>query len=148
MTVDSEAIFALVEGAADVPAALEELYGSMATAWLDERAPRSSSSPAASAGRSGSAGATPRPCSRPPRAALELVERYTGVSLDKHELDEGTLVTLRGRRRRPDDARSSSTARSRRSPSPPFARRRKAAPASSALAALTGGAVAVPARAR
>ena len=38
MTVDSEAIFALVEVADDVPRSLEELYGSMATAWLDERA--------------------------------------------------------------------------------------------------------------
>jgi glucosamine 6-phosphate synthetase-like amidotransferase/phosphosugar isomerase protein len=39
MTVDSEAIFALVEEADDRRAALEELYGSMATAWLDERVP-------------------------------------------------------------------------------------------------------------
>lgn len=39
MTVDSEAIFALVEEADDRREALEELYGSMATAWLDERVP-------------------------------------------------------------------------------------------------------------
>ena len=37
MTVDSEAIFALVEESSSRPAALEELHGSMAAAWLDER---------------------------------------------------------------------------------------------------------------
>ncbi len=37
MTVDSEAIFALAEAAGGDPSALEELRGSMATAWLDER---------------------------------------------------------------------------------------------------------------
>src|SRR5919198_3001466 len=37
MTVDSEAIFALAEAHEGRPEALEELRGSMATAWLDER---------------------------------------------------------------------------------------------------------------
>src|SRR5437667_2783051 len=37
MTVDSEAIFALAESAGGDASALEELRGSMATAWLDER---------------------------------------------------------------------------------------------------------------
>src|SRR5436853_4500762 len=37
MTVDSEAIFALVEAHDGRPEALEQLRGSMATAWLDER---------------------------------------------------------------------------------------------------------------
>src|SRR6187551_2019830 len=37
MTVDSEAIFALAEHAEGHPGALEELYGAMATAWIDER---------------------------------------------------------------------------------------------------------------
>src|SRR3954452_2757201 len=39
MTVDSEAIFALAEEANGLAGALEELRGSMATAWLDERQP-------------------------------------------------------------------------------------------------------------
>src|SRR5919199_491249 len=37
MTVDSEAIFALAEAHEGAPGALEQLRGSMATAWLDER---------------------------------------------------------------------------------------------------------------
>src|SRR4051794_10176037 len=37
MTVDSEAIFALAEAHQSDPSALEQLRGSMATAWLDER---------------------------------------------------------------------------------------------------------------
>ena len=40
MTVDSEAIFALAEAHEGAPGALEQLRGSMATAWLDERRPR------------------------------------------------------------------------------------------------------------
>ena len=39
MTVDSEAIFALAEERPGDARALEELYGAMATAWLDRRAP-------------------------------------------------------------------------------------------------------------
>ena len=39
MTVDSEAIFALAEEQRSRAKAFEELYGSMATAWLDERDP-------------------------------------------------------------------------------------------------------------
>src|SRR5205823_8833693 len=39
MTVDSEAIFALAEHAHGSARALEELRGSMACAWLDERRP-------------------------------------------------------------------------------------------------------------
>jgi glucosamine 6-phosphate synthetase-like amidotransferase/phosphosugar isomerase protein len=94
MTVDSEAIFALVEEAPHAPAALEELYGSMATAWLDERVPHTVS--------------LARGIGRPlwvghvrgavlfgsTLDALELVERYAGVSLEKHEVPEGTLLTL------------------------------------------------------
>src|SRR5436189_5284061 len=39
MTVDSEAIFALAEASDGSANALEQLRGSMATAWLDERRP-------------------------------------------------------------------------------------------------------------
>src|SRR3954449_4645755 len=38
MTVDSEAIFALIDDSPG-PQTLEELYGAMATAWIDERRP-------------------------------------------------------------------------------------------------------------
>ncbi len=95
MTVDSEAIFALVEISDDVPVSLEELYGSMATAWLDERAPETVFAARGlgrplwlGKGRSEVVFASTV-------AALELVERYTGVGLDKREIDEGTLLTLR-----------------------------------------------------
>src|SRR5215470_13214728 len=37
MTVDSEAIFALAEASGNDPHAFEQLNGSMATAWLDDR---------------------------------------------------------------------------------------------------------------
>jgi glucosamine 6-phosphate synthetase-like amidotransferase/phosphosugar isomerase protein len=96
MTVDSEAIFALVEAAADLTAALEQLYGSMAAAWLDERAPdtvyaaRGMGRPLwLGRGRSEVVFASTE-------AALELVERYTRIKLAKQEIDEGTVLTLRG----------------------------------------------------
>jgi glucosamine 6-phosphate synthetase-like amidotransferase/phosphosugar isomerase protein len=94
MTVDSEAIFALAERERSRAAALSELYGSMAAAWFDERAP--------------DALFLARGIGRPlwvgegrhellfasTREALELAERYTGVRLEKREVPEGTLLTL------------------------------------------------------
>jgi glucosamine 6-phosphate synthetase-like amidotransferase/phosphosugar isomerase protein len=98
MSVDSEAIFALVEERGSRGPVLEELYGSMASAWLDARIPdvvfaaRGMGRPLwigtgseefffASTGE-----------------ALELVERYVGVRLRKREVPEGTLVAAaRGR---------------------------------------------------
>jgi len=64
MTVDSEAIFALVERFPHRARALEQLRGSMATAWSTSAAPTPSSSPAASAARSGSATHAARSSSR------------------------------------------------------------------------------------
>ncbi|MBD0290788.1 MAG: hypothetical protein ICV74_05985 [Thermoleophilia bacterium] len=98
MTVDSEAIFALVETAPDPLSALAELYGSMATAWLDEREPR--------------ALCLARGVGRPlwigegeeellfasTRDALELAERYAGLELEKREVPEGCFVTVRAGR--------------------------------------------------
>jgi glucosamine 6-phosphate synthetase-like amidotransferase/phosphosugar isomerase protein len=95
MTVDSEAIFALMEAERSSPRALDKLYGSMASAWMDER--------------EANAVYAARGMGRPlwmgqghhelffasTEAALELVERYLRVSLRKRELPEGTLVTLR-----------------------------------------------------
>ena len=92
MTVDSEAIFALVDDADDRREALEELYGSFAVAWLDERAP--------------GAIYLARGVGRPlwmgegahevlfasTREALELAERYAGVKLEKRDLANGSAV--------------------------------------------------------
>jgi glucosamine 6-phosphate synthetase-like amidotransferase/phosphosugar isomerase protein len=92
MTVDSEAIFALAEEERSSGPALEELYGSMATAWMDERDP--------------AVLYLARGIGRPlwvgegkhelffasTRGALELVERYADVRLHKREVREGTLV--------------------------------------------------------
>ena len=92
MTVDSEAIFALVEEQRSDPRALEELYGSMATAWMDERDPEML--------------CLARGIGRPlwvgegkhelffasTRAALEVAERYANVRLHKREVREGTLI--------------------------------------------------------
>ena len=94
MTVDSEAIFALVECASSRPEALEALYGSMATAWIDERAPgilhlaRGVGRPLwIGEGRSELLFASTR-------EALELAERYAGLRLHKRQLSEGSIVTI------------------------------------------------------
>jgi glucosamine 6-phosphate synthetase-like amidotransferase/phosphosugar isomerase protein len=98
MTVDSEAIFALAEHAEGRARPLQELRGSMACAWLDERSPdvlfavRGVGRPLWIG-----AGRHERFFASTPQT-LELVERYTGVRLRKREVREGTLVALaRGR---------------------------------------------------
>jgi glucosamine 6-phosphate synthetase-like amidotransferase/phosphosugar isomerase protein len=95
MTVDSEAIFALVARYGDGGGrVLEELYGSMAAAWLDESAPN--------------ALYLARGIDRPlwigrgrrcflfasTRSTLELAQRYTGLKLRLSEVDEGRLLTV------------------------------------------------------
>lgn len=92
MTVDSEAIFALAELERSRAGALEELYGSMATAWIDERDPdvlflaRGIGRPLwiGEGGQEFFFAST--------KEALELVERYAGVRLRKREVSEGTLA--------------------------------------------------------
>ena len=94
MTVDSEAIFALAEATENRAEALEQLYGAMATAWVDERRP----------GLLFLARGVGRPLwlGRGQREiffastllALETVERYAGVRLQKREVSEGTMVAL------------------------------------------------------
>jgi glucosamine 6-phosphate synthetase-like amidotransferase/phosphosugar isomerase protein len=95
MSVDSEIIFALAEASWSDPAELELLRGSMAAAWLDEREP----------GLVRVARGTGRPVwlgvgdevvlFASTERALEIVERFCGLGLEKEELGEGTLVTLR-----------------------------------------------------
>jgi glucosamine 6-phosphate synthetase-like amidotransferase/phosphosugar isomerase protein len=94
MTVDSEAIFALAEHSQGSPEALEELFGAMATAWLDERAP-STLFLARAVGRPlwvGTAGKELFFAST--RDALEVLERALRLTLRKRELDEGTLLRI------------------------------------------------------
>jgi glucosamine 6-phosphate synthetase-like amidotransferase/phosphosugar isomerase protein len=108
MTVDSEAIFALAEAAEGAASVLEELCGSMATAWIDER-------------RAGTVFLA-RGVGRPlwigaggeelffasTKAALEVVEKFLQVKLRKREVAEGTVVVaaegreLRRERFKPD----------------------------------------------
>jgi glutamine phosphoribosylpyrophosphate amidotransferase len=91
MTVDSEAIFALAERERSRAKAFEQLYGSMATAWLDERDPevlflaRGIGRPLwIGEGRHELFFASTK-------SALELVEGYAEVRLRKREIAEGTL---------------------------------------------------------
>jgi glucosamine 6-phosphate synthetase-like amidotransferase/phosphosugar isomerase protein len=95
MTVDSEAIFALAAHSRNDPRAFEELQGSMAAAWLDERKPellflaRGVGRPLwlGEARHGVFLGSTP--------LALETVERYCGIQLKPREVDEGTSAALR-----------------------------------------------------
>ena len=102
MTVDSEAIFALVD--ADGPTR----RGARGALRLDgrglarrARCATRSSSRAASDGRSGSAKARARPFSRPRRTRSRSSSATSGVRLRKRELPEGILLSLgEGRRHR------------------------------------------------
>ncbi len=94
MTVDSEAIFALAAHSGNDPRALEDLHGSMAAAWLDEREPgqlflaRGVGRPLwTGQGREGIFFASTK-------LALEVVEHFCHVKLQKRQLGEGTLLTL------------------------------------------------------
>jgi glucosamine 6-phosphate synthetase-like amidotransferase/phosphosugar isomerase protein len=96
MTVDSEIIFALAERARGrTAAALEQLYGSMATAWLDED--RAELVLARGMGRPLWIGTGRRELFfASTRLALELVESYGGLKLKKSQLPEGTVVAVEG----------------------------------------------------
>ena len=92
MTVDSEIIFALAARSRGRTArALEQLVGSMATAWLDEERPelvlaRGMGRPLWIATAKGAL------LFASTRHALELVERYVPVSLRKRQLPLGTVI--------------------------------------------------------
>jgi glucosamine 6-phosphate synthetase-like amidotransferase/phosphosugar isomerase protein len=110
MTVDSEAIFALVDAYGPTPEVLEELCGSMATAWFDEREPDTVYI-ARGVGRPLWLGeGLSEAFFASTKKALEIVEQYLDVRLRKRELPEGILVPLiEGRRQkairfRPDSA--------------------------------------------
>ena len=94
MTVYSVAIFALVVAKANHAEALEELRGAMAAAWIDERkhavlyVARGVLRPLwiGRGARETFFASTP--------LALETVERYAAVRLQKREVPVGTLVAL------------------------------------------------------
>jgi len=96
MTVDSEAIFALVETFGTTRAALEQLRGAMAAAWIDERAP----------GLLHLARGVGRPLwlgkgrhevlFASTRAALELASETLRTPLRMLEVHEGRLLSLSG----------------------------------------------------
>jgi len=94
MTVDSEIIFAIAEVSRGRTAkAFEELYGSMAAAWLDEN--RSELLLARGMGRPLWLGLGKRELFfASTRLALELVESYGGVKLKKLQADEGTVMAV------------------------------------------------------
>jgi glucosamine 6-phosphate synthetase-like amidotransferase/phosphosugar isomerase protein len=94
MTVDSEAIFALAEHAEGSSTALEELYGAMATAWLDERLP-STLFLARAVGRPLWVGTAAHELFfASTRDALEVLERVLRLALRKREVAEGTLLRV------------------------------------------------------
>jgi glucosamine 6-phosphate synthetase-like amidotransferase/phosphosugar isomerase protein len=94
MTVDSEVIFAVAEATEAQAAAFEELRGSMATAWLDERRhelvflARGVGRPLwLGRGRHETFFASTE-------HALEIVERYCRLRLHKEQVGEGELLAL------------------------------------------------------
>jgi glutamine---fructose-6-phosphate transaminase (isomerizing) len=94
MTVDTEAILALAESTDSSAKALEELRGSMATAWLDERRPDTLFA-ARGVGRPLWLGAGPKATFfASTEHALELLEEYVGMRLRKREITEGTLLAI------------------------------------------------------
>jgi len=94
MTVDSEIIFALAEQSRGRTAdTFEELYGSMAAAWLDEGRPELVL--ARGMGRPLWIGVGKRELFfASTRLALELVESYGALKLKKSQLNEGTIVAV------------------------------------------------------
>ena len=94
MTVDSEAIFALAEDSSSSPAAFEELHGSLAAAWMDERE-ADQLYVARGMGRPLWIGQGRRELFfASTRRALELFERYTRLRLRLREVGEGTLYVI------------------------------------------------------
>ncbi len=95
MTVDSEAVFALAAHSGSDAKAFEELDGSMAAAWLDERRPgvlhlaRGVGRPLwLGEWQNGLAFASTE-------YALGVLESYCGLELRKRQLGDGTLLALR-----------------------------------------------------
>lgn len=98
MTVDSEIIFAFAERSGNHAAPFERFVGSMATGWMDERAP-SVVFLARAIGRPLWTGHTRHETFfASTRQALQVVEDTLRMTLTKREVDEGTLIALQGGR--------------------------------------------------
>jgi glucosamine--fructose-6-phosphate aminotransferase (isomerizing) len=94
MSVDTEAIFAVVEEFGPWGETLEQLRGSMATAWVDERE-RGAVYLARGVGRPLWTGESSEGIFfASTEHALEVCERFLGLSFRKRELQEGTILTL------------------------------------------------------
>jgi len=94
MTVDTEAIFALVDAGGTSPELLEQLVGTMAAAWIDERNP-DSLYVARGVGRPlWLARGRHEVVFASTRAALEVVERTLQTTFRKTEVEEGRLLTV------------------------------------------------------
>jgi glucosamine--fructose-6-phosphate aminotransferase (isomerizing) len=94
MTVDSAAIFALAELADSRAETLEQLRGSMATAWMDERR-ADVLFLARGVGRPLWVGyGDDEILFASTQATLKLAERYCGLRLEHDEVAEGTLLAL------------------------------------------------------
>ena len=95
MTVDTEAILALAAHSRADAHAFEQLRGSMATAWFDERSPDVLYI-ARGAHRPLWVGSSLQELVfASTRHALEVVERYAAIKLRKREVREGTFVAVR-----------------------------------------------------
>jgi glucosamine 6-phosphate synthetase-like amidotransferase/phosphosugar isomerase protein len=93
MTVDSEVIFALAERAFGHARTFEQLRGSMAAAWMDERRPELSV--ARGVGRPLWIGHTRHEVIfASTREALEIVEHTLRMTLSKREVPEGIVLEL------------------------------------------------------
>jgi glucosamine 6-phosphate synthetase-like amidotransferase/phosphosugar isomerase protein len=94
MTVDSEAIFAVAAHSRNDARSLEQLRGAMASAWLDRRE-RGAVFLARGAGRPLWIGEGRNSVFfASTEQALEVVSRYCGLKLRKHEIREGTQLVL------------------------------------------------------
>lgn len=94
MTVDTEAIFALAERFGSRAATLEELRGSMAAAWVDDRED-GVVHVARGVGRPLWVGNSPQGVFfASTKHALETFEYFMRLPLEKRELEEGTLLRL------------------------------------------------------
>jgi asparagine synthetase B (glutamine-hydrolysing) len=107
MTVDSEAIFALMELHRHEPRVLRQLHGTMAAAWVDERGEKLYL--AKGINRPLWIGTTPTELYfASTRRALAIVEAALRVRLETHQVREGRVLevvaasVLRTRRFRPD----------------------------------------------
>ncbi|HLE99072.1 MAG TPA: hypothetical protein VI540_04170 [Gaiellaceae bacterium] len=108
MTVDSEAIFALMEHRRHHPRGLGELRGTMAAGWLDEREPQSLYLARGIARPLWTGRTTTDLFFASTRRALAILEAALRVRLDVRPVKEGRLVevvagqVVRTRRFRPD----------------------------------------------